>query len=755
MKINGHFFFFLDQIRIYFRKMEPLCFICQEYQSEIGHQTSSCPEVTCKKCGLKGHFGINCEIVDLSITDGEASVFKPDNFIKVKNMKSLLKKELDNQAINDGFSQTEENMLMISGIPQNNEQKQFTSAEESNTKPCETEPLDKLKRQLAEVFERKSNKMIEDLKTQLTASQWAVSEMKTNKDEEIRIIKSDERERYDYLLKVKSDLAQSEKSQLISDEREKYDSLLKSKCERHNKITQNLEKSLHQLENKLRVSVGNLRNENDSLIKESNVLNSKIAFLERCVLLEANQSKELSNKLVKTKALKEEYEKECSLKESRIGDFKECWIKETNSLNMKIENLERCILLKESRIGDFKESWTEETNSLNTKIENLDRCLLLEENRSKNCYNKLVKAEELKENYKKECSIKDSRIKELEKMYKEECSIKDSKIEELKKLYEKECADHVITESVKDGYIDNIQGLYVEINKYQLQLASFKLFNDRQAQDFVIPNKLMKNPNEGHTVNSTVVSATDNGNGNMDITMGNASVTAQKSKQAKKMPESHIKNTHGQKVGLKRQKNLEGSNDIICKVCYRVFQCNMDLQSHLEIIHNQKLNEELPGLNELSKTERNRSNSCSIPSERAAKQRKFNEGHTGIGTDNGNSNMDVTMGNASVVAQKPKQANKMPDSPTKRHPVQLLNELRGGGVTFNMVKSCGVTPNIIFTFECKIDGTQYTGVGPNKKDAKKHCAMDALKILYKIQYPGTRTSLTRTVVASAAAMPTN
>ena len=54
--------------------------------------------------------------------------------------------------------------------------------------------------------------------------------------------------------------------------------------------------------------------------------------------LEANQSKELSNKLVKTKALKEEYEKECSLKESRIGDFKECRIKETNSLNMKIEN---------------------------------------------------------------------------------------------------------------------------------------------------------------------------------------------------------------------------------------------------------------------------------------------------------------------------------------------------------------------------------------------------------------------------------
>jgi uncharacterized C2H2 Zn-finger protein len=88
---------------------------------------------------------------------------------------------------------------------------------------------------------------------------------------------------------------------------------------------------------------------------------------------------------------------------------------------------------------------------------------------------------------------------------------------------------------------------------------------------------------------------------------------------------SHIRNTHGQKVALKRQKDIEESNDTICKVCSRVFQCNMDLQSHLEKIHNQKLNEELPGLNELLKTERNRSNSCSIPSESiAAKRRKFN-----------------------------------------------------------------------------------------------------------------------------------
>ena len=86
----------------------------------------------------------------------------------------------------------------------------------------------------------------------------------------------------------------------------------------------------------------------------------------------------------------------------------------------------------------------------------------------------------------------------------------------------------------------------------------------------------------------------------------------------------HIKNTHDQKVALKMPQNIEKSKDTICKVCYLVFQCNMDLQSHLEKIHHQISNEELPGLNELLKTERNRSNSCSIPSESAAKRRKLN-----------------------------------------------------------------------------------------------------------------------------------
>merc|ERR1712086_408988 len=55
---------------------------------------------------------------------------------------------------------------------------------------------------------------------------------------------------------------------------------------------------------------------------------------------------------------------------------------------------------------------------------------------------------------------------------------------------------------------------------------------------------------------------------------------------------------------------------------------------------------------------------------------------------NGNGTMDVTMGTIPPAAQKPKQAKKMPDNPTERHPVQLLNELRGG-VTFTVVDPPG------------------------------------------------------------------
>ena len=87
------------------------------------------------------------------------------------------------------------------------------------------------------------------------------------------------------------------------------------------------------------------------------------------------------------------------------------------------------------------------------------------------------------------------------------------------------------------------------------------------------------------------------------------------------------------------------------------------------------------------------------------------------------------------VKPKPQQpTKKMPENPTDRHPVQLLNELRGG-VTYNLVSETGTSPNCLFTFGTEVDGKQFTGEGKNKKDAKRNCAVEVLKDVYKIVYP--------------------
>ena len=53
----------------------------------------------------------------------------------------------------------------------------------------------------------------------------------------------------------------------------------------------------------------------------------------------------------------------------------------------------------------------------------------------------------------------------------------------------------------------------------------------------------------------------------------------------------------------------------------------------------------------------------------------------------GSVNQDVAMNAVSGAPKPPKQPKKVPDNPTERHPVQLLNELRGG-VVFSVVGKC-------------------------------------------------------------------
>ena len=43
------------------------CYLCQEPKSVVGHNTQSCPNVKCKKCGQKGHIFKNCPNLNLDI----------------------------------------------------------------------------------------------------------------------------------------------------------------------------------------------------------------------------------------------------------------------------------------------------------------------------------------------------------------------------------------------------------------------------------------------------------------------------------------------------------------------------------------------------------------------------------------------------------------------------------------------------------------------------------------------------------------
>ena len=76
--------------------------------------------------------------------------------------------------------------------------------------------------------------------------------------------------------------------------------------------------------------------------------------------------------------------------------------------------------------------------------------------------------------------------------------------------------------------------------------------------------------------------------------------------------------------------------------------------------------------------------------------------------------------------------------------MQLLNEIRGG-VVFNDIGVVGAPPNTIFTMGLEVDGKLYTGEGKSKKDAKKNCALEILKELYKITYPAEGSNMDQSI----------
>ena len=68
------------------------CYLCQEPKSVVGHDTQSCPNVKCKKCGQKGHVHRNCPNLNLNMDQ------KPDDNISPREFKSEKSVVLHNDA---------------------------------------------------------------------------------------------------------------------------------------------------------------------------------------------------------------------------------------------------------------------------------------------------------------------------------------------------------------------------------------------------------------------------------------------------------------------------------------------------------------------------------------------------------------------------------------------------------------------------------------------------------------------------------
>jgi len=86
--------------------------------------------------------------------------------------------------------------------------------------------------------------------------------------------------------------------------------------------------------------------------------------------------------------------------------------------------------------------------------------------------------------------------------------------------------------------------------------------------------------------------------------------------------------------------------------------------------------------------------------------------------------------------QKPKKERgpkQLPENPTSRHPVQLLNEMEGQLEYTTSVN--GAPPNAIFDISVTLSNQTFKGSAKNKKDAKRFAAQAALQAIYNVVYP--------------------
>ena len=62
------------------------CFLCQDFKINVGHDTESCPQRTCKKCGQCGHSKLECMVGFENFPLPNEIIFKILNYLDTKSL---------------------------------------------------------------------------------------------------------------------------------------------------------------------------------------------------------------------------------------------------------------------------------------------------------------------------------------------------------------------------------------------------------------------------------------------------------------------------------------------------------------------------------------------------------------------------------------------------------------------------------------------------------------------------------------------
>ena len=169
---------------------ERVCFLCQENEIDIGHETIFCPKQFCKKCRRSGHFAMNCEIfcndfvtkdeqnvkiekIDETETETEYSVDSLSCKVETK-MENLIKIENQNHG---EFSKSEEEALMYcveSMSPQNTKKRKIDS--ELPLEEVQQKIIEKLTNDLVNLTNSK-RKMENELNDKVQVKEYELQKM--------------------------------------------------------------------------------------------------------------------------------------------------------------------------------------------------------------------------------------------------------------------------------------------------------------------------------------------------------------------------------------------------------------------------------------------------------------------------------------------------------------------------------------------------------------------------------------------------